>query len=213
MNSLKQIFVLLFILPLVTYSTLSYAQETESPVKKYKIYTSLGVLGNFSNSSSGSDESRDFQIAIAPFFGFAAGSFVIGTSFEYAYKNSESKTSINVYSSSRSTSESKTFAINPKVRYYSPFGLFLDGGYYFGKIDNYGITTNPNRYLGSSIYRLTGIVNGPSASIGYAIKAGTYFLIEPLVNCAYLTIKPDNGFAKEYNMIALNAGIGFTLRF
>ena len=129
-----------------------------------------------------------------------------GIGFQYYRSVSKQPSSIYTYEKFRSIS------LSPFLRYYTNANVFGHVQFNCGK--SYGDSKLNKTYIHPSITNLENhadmFVYGFSVGIGYAIKAGDYILIEPLLKYNFQKTNYENSdFVSTQNGLSFNIGISF----
>jgi hypothetical protein len=208
----------------ITFSGLmAQNSQTDSISKKY-----IGV--NFNGAYSAADitstDNKQILINSTPFYGYRIKNFVIGAGIGYNYQH-------NKYPAIYSTSGPLIFATNnyheisvfPIVRFYSKFGLFLSSSFSFGiGKGNTKYPTSISRTITYASFDSESKLWSANFGLGYAIKAGKSFLIEPQISYNYMNKTTTNNLNNtiQYSLFPSNTnttnsniflGFGITYRF
>lgn len=210
---------LMLIMPL--YQVYAQTAEVEELPKKY---IGLNLNGIYSAPDISSTDEKQILLNTAPFFGYSVKNFVFGAGLNYSYQHNKYKAIYtNTGSIAFATSNYNEISFFPIVRYYTKLGLFGTSSF------NYGIGKGKSDYP-SSISRTTAYTTLNSESkfwsanigIGYAIKAGKSFLIEPQIVYQYTDKTTTNKSSNSYlyslynpstNTTTTNILLGFGLTY
>lgn len=217
--------------------TISVVQATpkdslNSPVPRF--FISFGASGSHLNTETILTQFASTTINVIPFFGYRIDRFVFGFGFNNSYykKNSVELDLFNGFYNK--TESGKEFSLMPTVKYYSKINVIISASYIYGK--GFGDLITPVFYSYGNYNVLTSSkseIVGAAGTIGYTIKAGKSFLIEPHVGFNYTTINTDyteraelagynlytyskpysSKYSHEVNRKEFLVGIGITYRF
>lgn len=179
----------------ITFSGLmAQNSQTDSIPKNY---IGINLSGNYSNLYIKSNTWTHLNVATTPFYGRRIKRFVFGTgiSFDYTFDKAPSSFSSN-QSKYFETEKNIALLLVPTIRYYSKFNLFITASFIAGK--GKGEHTIPivsqNTYslgLYDQIIAFENSLIGGEIGIGYAIKAGKSFLIEPKISFQKILIDAE----------------------
>jgi hypothetical protein len=153
-------------------------QNSEAEVEPKK-YIGISLNGYYSANTVRSNTQKQFSISTAPFFGFRVKKFVFGTAVGVGYNYVKTPYASYLYS----TKKTIEITLLPTIRYYTKFNLFLTSSFIIGR--GKGETISPFSDSRSITYTnlvYTSKIIGGSVGLGYAIKAGKSFLIEPQIS-------------------------------
>jgi hypothetical protein len=205
-----------------------FAQSAETEIIP-KNYIGINLSGNYSANAVNSGKQTLLNLNAAPFYGYRVKNFVFALGLGVGYNfNKFPYSSIAYGPGIYRTEKAIELLILPTIRYYSKFNLFLTGSFNIGK--GFGDSHTPFIDGRSVNYRnldYTSNIIGGSVGIGYAIKAGKSFLIEPLISVQRIYNKSDYNFnttnpniylpSYNYNSntvyLNLYFGLGSTYRF
>jgi hypothetical protein len=215
--------LLTFIL-LISFSGL-FAQKNQADSIPKK-YIGINFNGAYSASEITSTDNKKIVINTAPFYGYRIKNFVLGAGIGYNYQH-------NKYPAIYSTSGTLIFATNnnheinvfPIVRYYSKSGLYLSSSFSYGI--GKGNTNYPISFSRTTTYESFDSESklwSANFGLGYAIKAGKSFLIEPQISYHYINKTTTNNLNNtiQYSLFPSNTsttnaniflGFGITYRF
>lgn len=186
--------LLLNLIFLIPFSCLiAQNAEVESTQKNY---VGINFGGIYSKIEVKSNSQTKLILNAAPFYGRSVKRFVfgIGASFGYNY-NKTPQSSYYGNNTYYNTEKNIEYVLLPTIRYYTKFNLFLTSSF------NIGIGTGASStpvLNARDIYYFhmdnSNTIIGASFGIGYAIKAGKSFFIEPQISVQ-----------KIYNEISYNA--------
>lgn len=184
--------LLVLFLSLFTISGLRANQKDSLNSHVPKFFISLSASGIHSNTEIGFSKLANTTLNILPFIGYRIDRFVFGFGFSNSYiiKNTEEFDYTNGFETQ--SERGKEFSLMPTIKYYSKFNLVIAVSYLYGK--GFGDLKFP-LYFNYGNYnvhtRSKSEIIGAAATIGYAIKAGKSFLIEPQLSFYNTTINTD----------------------
>ncbi|HRG59562.1 MAG TPA: autotransporter outer membrane beta-barrel domain-containing protein [Bacteroidia bacterium] len=209
---------LIILLFLANFST-NLAQNVDTTSNKRR-YIGLNLSGNYLFQSINSTDDSKLNLNTSPFIGFKKKNFVLGAGIIYGF--SQEATNVyfgNNFANVNATTTVHNLGIYPIVRYYSRYGLF------FSSALMYGIGREITKYPNFTSRTATTITNKSESnflianfSLGYAIKAGKSFLVEPQISYSYFDRSYNNSANLLYvrnsvSYFQLNLGFGLIYRY
>lgn len=209
----------LIILLFLANFSINFAQNSDTTSNKRR-YIGLNFSGNYVFQAINSTDDSNFNLNTSPFVGFKKKNFVLGAGIIYGFSQESTElyfgyNLLNV----NSTTTMHNLGIYPIVRYYSKFGLF------FSSALMYGIGREVTKYPNITSRTSTTITNKfesnfliANFSLGYAIKAGKSFLVEPQISYSYFDRSYNNSAnllyaRKSVSNFQLNLGFGLIYRY
>lgn len=175
-----KIFILNLLLLLPVSSLMAQDAEIEIIPKNY---VGINFAGMYSTNEVSANKQTQLMLNGAPFYGRRVKRFVFGLGVGAGYNyNKVPYNSYNGLKSNYATEKSTELLLSPTIRYYTKLNLFLTGSFNIGK----GIGESSTPVIsGRDVYYYnvdnTSNIIGGSLGMGYAIKAGKSFLIEPQI--------------------------------
>jgi hypothetical protein len=180
----KLILVIILLIPY--FATIAQTSEPEAIPKNY---IGINLSGNYAKNTIKTSTKTQIIASTTPFYWRRIKRFVFGTGISFGYAFSKIPTYYNS-SNVKYFDTDKYFALSivPTIRYYSKYNLFITASFIAGKgkgeiitpYNNYSIFNYSSSYSITNIQKnYTSNIIGWDIGLGYAIKAGKSFLIEP----------------------------------
>jgi hypothetical protein len=160
-----------------------------------KNYLGLNLGGAYFTSKDNGDKQSAIDINSAPFYGRRVKNFIFALGLGINYKAQKIPLSTSGgLESYYGTDKSIELALLPTIRYYTKKNLFITSSFNIGRGSGERktpVSDGRKVYYSNTDYSSKFI--GGNLGIGYAIKAGKYFLIEPQIS-----------FQKLFNEVTYN---------
>jgi hypothetical protein len=213
---------------LVLFAFVAKAQDTNLETIP-KNYVGINLGGMFATNKISTNRQTKLMLNGAPFYGRRLKKFVIGITTSIGY--SLNKIPQNSYTSSATyytTEKSYEILLSPTLRYYTKYNIFFSGLFHIGRgrgENSYPVLNAREIYYYNSNFNSS--IMGGTLGIGYAIKAGKSFLIEPQISVqkiyselnysiytsSYSIYYSNFNYKTKSNYLNLLIGIGTTYRF
>jgi uncharacterized membrane protein len=203
---MKNTFFTLFLL-ISFFGLFAQNQEVDSIPKNY---IGINFSGNYSKLTINKITSSQLSVSGTPYYGLRVKNFVLGTgiSFGYIFNKTPNNYNSNNLLDDNKTEKIFTLTLIPTIRHYSKYNFFITASFFAGKgkreeITPYQDNTAPGYTVIATITRsYTVNIIGGDLGIGYAIKAGKSFLIEPTFS--FQKMKMNFEYNENFNVSYTN---------
>ena len=200
-------------------SMLQLSAQSNETEKTPRNYIGINAGGNY-HVPSLSSKQKEIQLYAAPFYGYKVKKFVLGLGLNYGFQYATFEGSSYYNGVYYVKSNLHELSISPIIRYYTKKGVFITSSFLLGIGKQSYEAPSLNYYTRYSItYENRKIESqhwGANLGIGYAIKAGKSFLIEPLLSYNYINRKITSleNNSGSYNILSdFNYGVRINIIF